>query len=296
MLTLSIIIISYNSREVLLKCLDSIDQSILDNKYIELIIVDNNSLDGSKEAIKNYLFKNKYIKKEFIFNDKNMGFGAANNKGIRQARGEYLLLLNSDVILENNTLKKQIQFMNEQEQYAVSTCKLLLNNGKMDPACHRGFPTPWASLSYFTKLEKLFPKTKLFGQYHQGWKNVDTQHAVEAISGAFLMSRKEVFKKVGLFDEGFFMYGEDLDLCLRIKNAGFRIGFNSENIALHLKGQSGRKKEHTNDQTIITRKIDYHFWHAMRLFYQKHYGQKYSRVFNYFIYKVLDWKINQYVQ
>jgi GT2 family glycosyltransferase len=289
MIDLSIIILNYNTKDMTLKCLESIKSSDFNKQKLEIILIDNHSSDDSLKAFKQFGQNNKDLKFNFINNQSNLGFGAGNNRGIRQAKGKYILLLNSDVILEKDTLLKQLNFMQKNQKYDVSTCFLKLENGRMDPACHRGFPTPWASLSYFSRLEKIFPKTKLFGGYHQGWKNLETAHQVDAISGAFFFAHKKVFDKVGLFDEGFFMYAEDLDLCLRVKNAGFTIAFNPKVKALHLKGTSGRNKKQGKDL-----KSQYYFWDTMQLFYKKHYYQKYFKPLSWLIIKVIDIKKKKY--
>ncbi len=291
---LSIIIVTYNNEEILNKCLNSIIQSSIRLEQIEIILIDNNSVDATVSIFLEFKKSNKLIHCQLIQNNNNIGFGAANNKGIRIARGRFLLLLNSDVILEKNTLEKQLQFMKEHDEYAVSTCKLKLADGSMDPACHRGFPTIWASISYFSKLEKLFPNSKIFARYHQGWHNLQKVHDIDAISGGFFMVKKETLDKVGLFDEGFFMYGEDLDLCLRIRQAQMRIGFNPNTQALHLKGQSGRKKK--NDHRNTSKTTSYHFWNAMKLFYLKHYKNKYSKLVSFLVLKTLGYKIKQYAK
>ncbi len=292
MTQLSIIIVSYNTKDILANCLNLIDKSDLDKSLFETIIIDNGSNDGSIEMVEKLKSKNSYIK--IIRNYTNIGFGAANNKAIRMAKSEYILLLNSDVMVDKDTILKQIQFMKEHLEYSASTCKLMLPDNKMDPACHRGFPTVWASLSYFAKLEKILPKTKIFGQYHQGFLNLDKIHDIDAISGAFFMIKKSVFDKIGLFDEGFFMYGEDLDLCLRIKQHGFKIGFNSDNSAIHLKGKSGRKKTDKLINNSSLQKTNYHFWNAMWLFYQKHYLKKYPRITNLIVKQVINMQRKKY--
>lgn len=291
MLKLSIVIVSYNTKNILLDCINSINQSDIDKSILEIIIVDNGSNDGTLELIQE-LKKN--IKIKLIKNERNIGFGAANNKGIRQALGEYILLLNSDILLEKDTLSKQLRFAQENPIYVASTCKLILSNNKIDPACHRGFPTVWASLTYFSKLEKLLPKTKLFGQYHQGWKNLEAVHEVDAISGAFFWIKKEILQQVGLFDEGFFMYGEDLDLCLRLRQKKYKIAFYPQNTALHLKGKSGRNKIEVENLDNTSKAINYHFYNAMWLFYQKHYLRKYPKIINYLVKKLVTWKSKQY--
>ncbi|MGI5828457.1 MAG: glycosyltransferase family 2 protein [Patescibacteria group bacterium] len=285
MTDLSIIILNYNTKELILKCLDSIRYSDLMGYKVEVIVVDNASTDGSQEAITHYFKQHEdKFSGRLIKNLTNIGFAAGNNKGIRAAKGRYILVLNSDVILESDTLFKQIKFMENHKEFGVSTCRIVLKNGRLDPACHRGFPTLWASLTYFLKLEKIFGKTKLFGQYHQGWKDLKKIHSVDAISGAFFFARSEVFKTVGLFDEGFFMYAEDIDLCLRCKKAGFKIGFNPQTQILHLKGASGRKKHKGNT------KANYYFWDTMKLFYDKHYNTMYPKPLRWLIFKILDFK------
>ena len=193
-------------------------------------------------------------------------------------------------MVEQKTIKGQLDFMQQHQEFFASTCRLELENGQPDPACHRGFPTAWNSFSYYFQLEKMLGFIKLFGGYHQTWKDLSKVHEVDAISGAFLMIKKEALEKVGLFDEGFFMYAEDLDLCLRLQQAGLKIGFNPKTKAIHLKGQSGRQQDTTETKRLST----YYFWQTQQLFYKKHYANKYPRMLSWLINKVLDLKINQY--
>jgi GT2 family glycosyltransferase len=286
MTDLSIIILNYNTQKLTINCLESIRKSDLKDLKIEVIVVDNASTDGSQKAISHYLkteVSNAFWGK-LIENPSNLGFAAGNNKGIRQAKGRYILLLNSDVILEKDTLVKQIEFMQKHPEYSVSTCKILLQNGEVDPACHRGFPTPWASLTYFSRLEKLFGKTRIFGQYHQGWCDMQKAHAVNVISGAFFFAQKEIFERVGLFDEGFFMYAEDIDLCMRLKKADYNIGFNPDTNVLHLKGASGKKKSKAKGPA------NFYFWDTMKLFYNKHYEKQYPWPLRWAIFRLIDLK------
>lgn len=284
---LSIIIVNYNTENIILNCLNNLYSSDLKNIKIELILIDNASKDNSVKNIKNFFSKhrNNSIKPVLIQNKDNVGFAKANNNGIKLAQANLVLLLNSDIILEKNTIHTQVKKLDNSKEYSVSTCKLLLSNKKIDPACHRGFPTPWASFTYFAKAEKLFPHSKLFSQYHQGWKNLEKAHQIDVISGAFFLFKKEIIQKVGLFDEDYFMYGEDIDLCFRLKQHGLKILFNPESQALHLKGQSGRKsKNHKSNK---------YFWQTMKLFYDKHYADKYPKFLQTIIYKYIDYKINK---
>jgi hypothetical protein len=294
---LSIVVLNYNTRKVTLQTLQSIKNSDLKGLNIEVILVDNGSSDDSITHLKAYKKTSLPFQYKLIELQENLGFAAGNNVGIRQAQGKYILLLNSDVILRPDTLKKQFTFMEESPQFAVSTCKLLLSSGKLDPASHRSFPTPWASFTYFSKLSRIFPRSKTFNQYHQGWKDFDKTHTVDVISGAFFFARREVFDKVGLFDEGFFMYAEDIDLCLRIQEAGIAIAYYPQAQAIHLKGSSGRNRKGSSDRKTITgskskpkskSRSDYHFWKTMQLFYTKHYKHKYSKLTMWIIIKLIN--------
>jgi GT2 family glycosyltransferase len=188
-----------------------------------------------------------------------------------------------------------VKFADGLPKLGAATCRIELPSGKIDPACHRGFPTPWNALAYIFGLEKLFPKLKIFGGYHQGWKNYSSPHEVDVISGAFFMIPRKVIDKVGLLDESFFMYGEDIDWCFRIKQAGFEIWYNREVKILHYKKQSGRDKKdegrRTKDEGIIKRQAEYHFAHTMEQFYRKHYVDKYPRLVNWVVLLAINiWK------
>jgi hypothetical protein len=252
--------------------------------------VDNASTDGSRELV-----KRNFPQIKLIANDRNLGFAAANNRGLRQTRGEYLLLLNSDTQVEPDTLKIMVDFMEANQGFGAATCRVVLPDGRLDPASHRGMPTPWAALTYFTKLEKLFPKSRLFGQYHQGWKNLKATHEVDVISGAFFLVRRQVIEKVGMFDEGYFMYGEDVDWCMRIRKADYKIAFVSSTKINHVKGQSGRAKEARDirDQNESKKLSNHYFWETMKLFYQKHYRKRYPRLLMWLIFHVINWKIRR---
>lgn len=267
--TLSIVIVTHNNQSIIGNTLESLFTSLKDlDKPLEVIVVDNASTDKTVEIVK----KRKNI--TVIQSDKNKGYAWANNRGIEKSNGKYILLLNSDVILNQDTLRISLKFLDENPDVGVVTCKILLQNSTIDPACHRGFPTPWASLTYITGLEKLFPNIKLFSGYHQWYKNLNTVHEIDSCSGAFYLFRKEIIKKVGLLDEKFFMYGEDLDFSYRIKNKGYKIIYNPYCSAVHLKYQSGLKSENpeTQKRTINA------FYDAMIIFYKKHYFNKYPLV------------------
>jgi GT2 family glycosyltransferase len=216
---------------------------------------------------------------KIIENKKNLGFAAGNNPGISKAKGRYILLLNSDTEVPKHTLATMIRYMDEHPSVGVSTCKLLLPDGSMDPACHRGFPTPWVAFTYVTKLEKLFPKTRLFGEYHQGYKDLSTIHEVDCIVGAFFLVRREVVSAVGLMDEDYFMYGEDIDWAYRIKKAGWPIMYNPTVTILHKKKQSGRANILAKRR--VTTEIYFHKYNW--LFYTKNYAKSYGPIITFFV-------------
>jgi len=287
---LSIIILSYNTKELIKNCLYSIVGGIVDGKKFlntEVIVVDNNSSDGSVELIKSIVpdlekkAQNKNLKIKIIKNKENLGFSKGNNVGLRKAKGEYLLFLNSDTEVFPGSLVKAWEFMKKHAEVGSLTPKTLLTSGKMDPDCHRGFPTPWASFSYFLGLEKLFPQSKIFGQYHKFYLNLDENHEIEAGAGAFMMVPRKVIEKVGGWDENYFFYGEDLDFYYRIKKAGFKVMFYAKPLLKHYKGaSSGLRKESKNiaknskENQIRVAKASVE---AMEIFYKKFYKDIYPK-------------------
>ncbi|MBI5620116.1 glycosyltransferase family 2 protein [Candidatus Gottesmanbacteria bacterium] len=269
---LSIIIVNFNTRDLLIRCLTSVASAQTDGDRWELIVVDNASTDGSVEKIQNSKFKIQNLM--IIQNTENLGFAKANNIGIKKSHGKYILLLNSDTEVEKGTIQAMLGFMEAHPEAGAATCKLLLPDGSLDPACHRGFPTPWAALTYFVGLERLFPRSRLFAGYHMGYKDLSQVHEVDAISGAFFLTTRAVIDRVGMLDEDYFMYGEDLDWAFRIKEAGLSILFNPDVSVLHRKKQSGRQHQ----DPAIRRATDQHFYETMQLFYQKHYAKRYGRL------------------
>ncbi len=266
----SIIIVSYNTKELLLACLTALEKTKTKEDRWEIIVVDNASMDGSVEGIKNYDLRIKNLK--IIQNTENLGFAAGNNIGIKAARGKYILLLNSDTEVHEGAVSKIREFLDAHPQAGVATGKLILPDGSMDPACHRGFPTPWAAFTYMIGLERLFPHSSLFARYHQGYKDLATAHEIDSPSGAFFMVRREVIERIGMLDEDYFMYGEDLDWSYRIKQAGWQIWFVPDTTVLHRKKRSGR----ANVDPMVRKQTERYFYDTMRLFYKKHYARRYG--------------------
>lgn len=272
---LSIIILNYNTCELLENLLFSVRNAKKVHIKVETVVVDNASRDGSTA-----MARKNFPEVKLITNKDNLGYSKGNNKGIKIATGKYLLFLNSDTKLSKNSLEEMINFININPQLVAASCKLVLPNGKIDSACHRGFPTPWAAFTYFIGLEKLFPHSPFFSQYHQGWKDLNSGHEVDAISGAFFMVKNNIINDLGGFDEQYFMYGEDLDLCFRIKKAGYHIGFNPKVEVIHFKKQSGRKKTGKEE---IRKKAKQNFYDTMKIFYDKHYRDQYPSWLRYLV-------------
>jgi GT2 family glycosyltransferase len=277
---LSIIILNYNTKKLLGNLLSSIFNSDLKNINLEVIVVDNGSKDNSAGFVKKYFPKVKVIE-----NKKNYGFSKGSNIGAKKAKGKYLLFLNSDTLVFKKTIKKMLGFLDKKTSAAAATCFLKMENGRIDPASHRGFPTPWAALSYFLGLEKLFSNSRFFGQYHKTWKNLKKTHQIDVISGAFFMIRRKIFDSLAGFDEDYFMYGEDIDLCYRLHKKGEKIYFYPHTKAVHLKKRSGRQRKAGNENEqeyenskLIREKTSSYFFNTMKTFYKKHYENKYPKL------------------
>ena len=271
---LSIVILNFNTVDLTRTCLKTLFESNLEKYTMEVIVCDNGSTDASVAMI-----RKEFPKVLLIDNKINLGFAAGNNPGMRKAMGRYVLLLNTDTEVPRNTLRTMLEFMDDNPRVGAVTCKLVLPDGSMDPACHRGFPTPWVAFTYMVKLEKMFPRTHLFGEYHQGYRNLSAIHEVDCISGAFFLVRHDVIKKVGLLDEDYFMYGEDIDWAYRIRQAGGLICYNPTVTVLHKKKQSGRAN--ILKKRRITTEIYFHKYNW--LFYKKHFANKYGPFLTFFV-------------
>lgn len=261
---LSVIIVNYNVKEFLSNCLEAISRAAEGISY-EIIVVDNASSDGSRAFL-----EPRFPQVQFIWNEQNVGFGAANNQAIGQAKGEYILLLNPDTLLQEDTLQVMLEHMKTNPKCGVSGCKILNADGSFAPESRRSVPTLANSLYKTLGLTALFPKSKRFGAYYLGWLSEDEAGAVPVLSGSFMFFRGDVLRSLGGFDERFFMYGEDIDLSVRVCEAGWEIEYVPTTSIIHYKGESSRK----DDLRYIR-----HFNEAMYLFYEKHYSQGVYRLF-----------------
>lgn len=279
---LSVIVLNYNTGDFLQKCLHSLLKSRLQD-HIQVIVVDNASPDNSLNIAKKKLPSHPKISLKFLKLPKNIGFSAGNNRGVKLVNpsSKYVLFLNPDTTLSPLTLQKMINFFNRHPSVDAATCKIILaKTGRLQPECHRGFPTPWRAFCHFSGLGKLFPQSKIFSGYFLGHLNKNKTHSLEACVGAFLMLKKEVGQGIGWWNEKYFFYGEDLDLCYRLKKNGHKLFFYPHCHITHFQGiSSGIIKD---SQTISTAsrqtriKVARASTQAMRIFYQDHLLPKYS--------------------
>jgi GT2 family glycosyltransferase len=266
-MTLSVVIVSYNVKTFLEQCLRSVLKAA-EGIESEIFVVDNNSVDGTEAMLmaKFSCLSNVHL----IFNRENVGFSKANNQALRRCCGRYVLVLNPDTLVQEDTFRKMIAFMEQDPKIGAAGCKLLNADGSFQLSCRRSFPTPEVSFYKIIGLSTLFPQSRRFARYNLTYLPIDATYEVDALMGAFMFIRREVLEQVGLFDESFFMYGEDLDLCYRIKQAGWKIYYYHETQIIHYKGES-TKKESFN---YVIR-----FYEAMLIFVRKHYRSRYSRLF-----------------
>ena len=281
MIDLSIIIVSYNTSDFLKECLESIKKNTEGLNY-EIIVVDNASSDNSLQVLRAKFPDVLVIKKQ-----ENIGFSKANNLGIEKSKGRYVLFLNPDTVVYKDSLLGMVKFMDEHKEAGAATCKLVMPDGRLDDASHRGFPNPWNSLSYFFGLSKLFPKSRLFSGYSLGFMDFSKIHEIDACAGAFMMVRQQAGEKIGWWDEDYFFYGEDLEFCFRLKEKGWKIYFVPSVSALHYKGISGGIKKVSKKITTASietkrRSTNWRF-NAMKIFYRKHYQDKYPFLLTWFV-------------
>lgn len=256
---LSIVIVNYNVRHFLQQTLESVERAIQDLK-VEVWVVDNNSVDDSMHMVREVF---PWVKR--IENKDNPGFSKANNQAIVQSNAKYVLLLNPDTVLQEDTLIKCFQFMEKHPDAGAVGAKMIDGSGQFLPESKRGFPTPWVSFCKATGLSKIFKNSPTFNQYHLGYLAENETHKIDVLCGAFMFMRKSVLDKIGLLDEAFFMYGEDIDLSYRIKQAGHEIYYYPETQLIHFKGES-TKKGSVNYVRV--------FYQAMIIFAKKHFSGK----------------------
>ena len=260
---LSVVIVNYNVEHFLEQCLLSVRKA-MQTVSGEVFVVDNSSIDGSVKMV-----REKFPEVKLIVNKQNLGFSKANNQAMRLAKGEYILLLNPDTVVENDTFTKVMAFMESHPDAGGLGVKMVDGSGNFLPESKRGLPTPAAAFYKMFGISKIFPGSKRFSKYHLGYLSQDETHEVDILAGAFMLMRKRVLDKTGLLDESFFMYGEDIDLSYRIIKAGYKNYYFPETRIIHYKGESTKKS--SVNYVIV-------FYKAMVIFARKHFTRKNARL------------------
>ena len=262
---LSVVIVNYNVKHFLEQCLNSVKESA-SHCDTEVFVVDNNSVDGSCSMV-----KEKFPEMHLIENKINYGFSYANNQAIKLAKGEYVLLLNPDTVIEEKTLKTISDFMDEHPDAGGLGVKMIDGKGRFLPESKRGLPTPEVAFYKIFGISKLLPKSRKFGKYHLTYLDKEQTHIVDVLSGAFMLLRKETLDKTGLLDEDYFMYGEDIDMSYRITLAGYKNYYYPETTIIHYKGESTKKG--SINYVLV-------FYNAMIIFAKKHFSKKNAGLFS----------------
>lgn len=261
---LSVIVVSFNTKKLLENCLESLTENTRDLDY-EIIVIDNASKDGSKKYLSKLSKKNKKVK--LIFNSRNLGFGAANNKGLKKSKGEYLLLLNSDTVINDNLLMEMVEWMDNNKQVGIVSCMLRNVDGTIQ-GTGGYFPTlpkvfTWMTfiddLPVIDKLIKPFHPMHTQSPFHKGGSEYEKQRELDWVTGAFFLIRKKAIDQIGYFDKDYFMYTEETDLCFRAKKAGWKVVYLPQWHITHLGGASG-----TSELPILSE------YKGVKLFYKKH--------------------------
>ncbi len=266
---LSIVILSYNTRDILRECLRSVFRTTHRLRF-EVVVVDNASRDGSAQMV-----AREFPEVVLIRNGRNEGFSIANNRALEVCRGRYVLLLNSDTIVLPGTLANLVDSMDGDPEIGVAGCRLERPNGELDLACRRSFPTPMVSLYRFLRLSRLLPSHRRFARYNLTYLDPEGDYEVDSIVGAFMLIRKEVIGEMGGLDEDFFMYGEDLDWCYRVRERNWKVWYYGGSRVIHYKGASSSQESF---------RMNYHFHRAMYLFHRKHLRHRYPAPINGLVY------------
>lgn len=267
---LSIVIVNYKTYHLTKQTIDSVISTVNDITY-EIILIDNDSNDGSFEKLCQDF--NDFSNILLIKNKNNDGFAVANNIGFKNANGNYILMLNSDVIVHKNTINKSLQFIKDHRNVGILGCKVVLPNGNLDKACRRSFPTVKVSFYRMIGLSKLFSSSPRFNQYNLSYLDDTGIYPVDSVVGAFMLINSEILKKCNGLDESYFMYGEDIDLCFKVKQLGYEVYYYGKYEITHFKGASGKNK-----------RLLYEFHKSMEIFYNNHYKSENSYIINFITY------------
>jgi GT2 family glycosyltransferase len=279
-LELSIIILNYNTAALLDDCLKSLGKVRREADF-EIIVADNGSTDSSTQML-----SEKYPGVKLVKNGANLGFAKGNNAARGLTKGEFVLFLNTDTLVKKETLAMSLAYLRKNKQVGALTCKLVLPDGTLDKDARRSFPTPWVAFTHLVlPLDGLFPKSKLFARYWYGYKSPDEVHQTDVIQGAFFLVRKEVLDNAGWFDEDYFLDGEDIDLCWKIKQLGWKIVYYPKVEIIHLKGITKGKNKKTLRKVSLKEKMKFRMSgvNSMEIFYRKRLWPEYPLLLNYLV-------------
>lgn len=264
MADIGVVIVNYRARDLLRDCLVSLLNG--GGPSLDVVVVDNHSEDGSNEML-----HAEFPSVTLMALDENVGYGPANNVGVRalldgesgHERPKHVLLLNPDTLLPAGAVDILAGYMDSNPQVGAVGPRLVRPDGSLDRACRRGFPSPGVAFYHFLYLDRVFPRSPRFARYNMSYLSESAMAEVDSLVGAFMLIRREALEQSGLFDEAFFMYGEDLDLCFRIKQRGWKVVYNPAATIVHHKGASSKQN---------SAKANYEFYRAMLLFHRKHYA------------------------
>lgn len=251
---LSVVIVSYECRDLLARCLDSLPAAA-DELTCEVLVVDNASSDGTPRLLR------QDPRVRALCNPDNRGFARATNQGIRASRGRYVLLLNPDTVAGESAFRRTLESLESDGRLAAATCRVVRPDGSLDPSCKREFPSVWDAVARFSGLSRLFPRSRLFARYDARHLPDDVRQTVPLIDGCFMMIRRAALEDIGLLDERFFMYAEEMDWCRRAAAKGWRIGYEPDGRVVHLKGEITRHH---------TFRMLWHFHRSMALYCWKY--------------------------
>jgi len=275
---LAVIIVSYNTVDLLRHCLRSVFDAEQPKNGLEVIVVDNASKDDSVAMV-----TEEFPQVKLIQNEDNLGFSKANNLGVAVANSRYYLFLNSDTVVGRYSLVKPLKYLKKHPKAGAITVKLILGDGSIDYDNRRGFPTPWTTFCRLFGLSKLFPKSTFFNSYYLGYQPITKATPIPVTAGSFIMMPKKVFDRLGGWDEDYFFYGEDIDLCYRLQQLGYQIIYYPKATTTHLKGASSGFRKETKKITKASKatktKVAQASIDAWRKFVLKHYVSKYPKIY-----------------